>query len=102
MDKELINAYAHGNLQRSLLLILFSENIKKSCAERFPEPATDETRHAHYQRALDLLHGDLVRHLRSAEFPLDDDSEAIRAESILLSKRFVEDVREILMPGLIQ
>ncbi len=102
MEQNLINAYAHGNLQRALLLLLFADKIKASCKAQLPASATDETRRLCLQKEIDNLQASLFQPLRLADFEGDPHAEEIRAWSLHLAKRFANDLQDILLPELLQ
>lgn len=96
MHKDLINAYAHGNLQEALLVRLYVEILKVKFKNHNHNgvEANDNV-----SGQLKILQAKVQGFLRQATYPQDElDAEQIRQSAIHLAETFFQDVRDILLP----
>ena len=97
MHKDLINSYAHGNLQEALLVQLYVEFFKTQYANRNPEHADADEKVL--RQSLLEFQGKVQTFLRLAQNPqYEADAEHIRQQAIHLTEVFFQDVQDILLP----
>ena len=94
MHKDLINAYAHGNLQEALLVRLYVEILTVKYKNHNGVDANDKV-----SGQLKILQANVQGFLRQATYPQNEpDAEQIRQSAIHLAETFFQDVRDILLP----
>lgn len=97
MHKDLVNAYAHGNMQEALLVALYVELLRGRYVTKGDDGASVNSNDLEHE--LKVFQAKIQNFLKFATYPKDESgSEAIRQSAIGLTNAFFQDVRDILVP----
>lgn len=98
MNKDLINAYVHGNLQEALLIRLYVEMFRDR--ERGHKADDEDKSPLSRDQSLQAAHASVRRYLETADRMLleDPDIEQIRQTTYLQADKFFAIVKDMLEP----